>query len=557
MVSRRIVTAIAAVTIVAGGGPEIVAAAGVDGIVASDDEARSAHEAAVLVAREMVTIREAGGFAAGSPMSALTDSLDGTIAAVDLADFDRLEHDGHDYLETMFDDGISFSRPVYEALEPLPRGDRSRLDQGRQLSIDGDGYLHAIDHLLHHGGRAPIRPRPGPPIEVTAAALTAFVERGELAPQSPGAPEPPGGPIDVPYGRDRHGDSAGFPTWAIVAIAAAAGVAGWAIASRRRSAPSPDHRASDLLDAGRSFAEVHTVHEVEAIAAERAMTITGAEAAVYVRVTDDGFERGRSIGLEHFDMSSVGSSVVARTVATGREIGVVANDPAIGERRSVLAAPIVAAGHAAGVIVLTRRPGRPFDQDEIDTFAALRPLVGAALAGAMSRELIHTEAYVDSLTGLANRRSLDERLESVTGNVLVLMVDVDRFKLVNDVHGHQAGDVALRSVARTIEEAVGERGTAYRYGGEEFAIVLDSGDSAALGCVSERVRAAVEATPIEVDGTVLNLTVSIGTAWGDDPTDAIARADIALYEAKRSGRNRVVAAPGRLLEPTRDELATS
>lgn len=382
--------------------------------------------------------------------------------------------------------------------------------------------------------------------EIGTAAGSSGIVASDDAPNVPSPPPPP-----------RDGGGPEFPTWAIGAIALAAGGVGWLIAGRRRSATSTGHRATDLLDAGRSFAEVHTVGEVEALAAERAMAISGAEAAVYVRVTDDGFERGRSIGLEHFDMSSVATSIVARTVATGREIGVVATDPAIGERRSILAAPVVAAGHAAGVIVLTRRPGRPFEQDEIDTFAALRPLVGAALAAARSRELIHTEAYADALTGLANRRALDERLEAAAGTVLVLMVDVDRFKLVNDVHGHQAGDVALRSIARTIDEAVGERGTAYRYGGEEFAIVLDSGDSAALGCVSERVRAAVEAAAIEVDDTVLNLTVSIGTAWGDDPTDAIARADIALYEAKRSGRNRVVAAPGRLVEPTRDELTTS
>ncbi|MCB0967053.1 MAG: GGDEF domain-containing protein [Ilumatobacter sp.] len=452
-----------------------------------------------------------------------------------------------DLLEDLARADVSFSEPVYIALEPLPRTDRMRLDDGQTISLGEDTYLHAIDHLLHHAGRAPLQRRPGPSLEATAAAIAAYVDRGVFAPQAPGAAEPPGGAIDVPYGRgDRHDD--GPALWQMLGVAALAGAAGWYLATRRRRSRSSGRRAGDLLEAGRSFATAQTVADVERLAAERALALTDAETAGYVRVTRDGFELATSIGLDRIDVAHASSSIVARTVLTGREISIVANDPMIGTRRSLLAAPAVAAGHAAGVIVLTRRPGRPFSAESVETLAALRPLVGAALDAAMSRELIHTEAYQDALTQLRNRRALDETLAMASGRLLVLMVDVDHFKLVNDVHGHPAGDTALRTVAATIEEAVGDRGSVYRYGGEEFAVVLDTGDSAALGCVGERIRSAVEANPIDIGDAVLNLTVSVGTAWGEDPIETIARADIALYEAKRSGRNRVVAAPGRLVE---------
>ena len=557
MVWRRVVSTIAAGAILVCGGPEVVGAAGTVGPDAT--ETLLAHDAAVLVARELVAIDDLGGFPADSPASRLADELDDTIVPDEQASIDQLDREGHELLATMTRSGARLSTAVQQALEPLPRADRARLEQGQPIAIGDHVYLHAIDHLLTHGGRTPPRSRPGPPVEVTAASLAAYVDQGVTvspAPAPSGPPDdspdgPPDGPSDELTRTEDTGERSGVSGWAIVGIAAATGIAGWFVAGRRRTMPSSEHRASDLLAAGRSFAEAHTVCEVEALATERAMAITGAEAAVYVRLTGDGVERGRAIGLERFDVSRLGSSVVTRTVATGRPINLVATDPTIGERCSILTAPIVAAGHAAGVIVLTRRASRPFGQDDLDTLSALRPLVGSALGAAISRETIQTEAYVDALTGLANRRALDERLESITGHALILMVDIDRFKMVNDVHGHPVGDVALRSVAGTIRAAVADHGTVYRYGGEEFAIVLDTGEAATLGCVAERVRRSVESTPVAVDGVgdegVLDLTVSIGTAWGEDPVETIARADIALYEAKRSGRNRIVASPGKTI----------
>jgi diguanylate cyclase (GGDEF)-like protein len=159
----------------------------------------------------------------------------------------------------------------------------------------------------------------------------------------------------------------------------------------------------------------------------------------------------------------------------------------------------------------------------------------------------------DSLTGLHNRRSLDARLAEAqaldrrygTANGRVhglLLIDVDHFKRVNDVHGHPAGDAVLRQLAKMLQAAVRVTDVAARFGGEEFAVLLPelSGPLEAV-MAAEKIRAAVEAATFPEVG---KLTVSVGVSLAS-PADAdvrplIDRADAALYEAKRGGRNAVV-----------------
>src|SRR5690606_13259662 len=133
-----------------------------------------------------------------------------------------------------------------------------------------------------------------------------------------------------------------------------------------------------------------------------------------------------------------------------------------------------------------------------------------------------------------------------------LMIDVDRFKPINDLYGHLAGDEALRQVAQCIDAEVRDSDVSARYGGEEFVILLPRTDAASGRRLAERVRAAVAAEPLELPGAAepLAVTVSIGVAEyrpSADPEDLklagkelIARADLALYEAKGAGRNAVV-----------------
>jgi len=160
-------------------------------------------------------------------------------------------------------------------------------------------------------------------------------------------------------------------------------------------------------------------------------------------------------------------------------------------------------------------------------------------------------SVTDALTGLSNRKRLDELLSEQfalfrrSGRPLtVLMIDIDHFKRLNDTHGHLAGDRVLAHVASLLRRSVRVVDHVARYGGEEFvALLVDASAEGALE-TAERIRASVEAAELSVDGTPLRVTVSVGVTQSRDedrgPHDAVARADEALYAAKRGGRNRVV-----------------
>jgi two-component system cell cycle response regulator len=130
--------------------------------------------------------------------------------------------------------------------------------------------------------------------------------------------------------------------------------------------------------------------------------------------------------------------------------------------------------------------------------------------------------------------------------VSFVLLDVDRFKSVNDTYGHATGDEVLKHVARVVDGARRDVDLAARYGGEEFAILLPGADAAGAAAVAERVRAALESQPVELGhGRTLGVTASLGVAGRGRHAgvDAILdAADRALYEAKERGRNRVVTA---------------
>ena len=158
----------------------------------------------------------------------------------------------------------------------------------------------------------------------------------------------------------------------------------------------------------------------------------------------------------------------------------------------------------------------------------------------------------DPLTGLANQRHfravLVREIEIVarSGNsALLLMLDIDHFKQVNDTHGHLAGDKVLQAVARCIAACVRPQDTVARYGGEEFAIVMPDCQAAYGEAVAERIRQSIAALTIAVSPVVnLQITTSVGGAyapvWVRSTADLwIERADTQLYLAKAQGRNRV------------------
>lgn len=182
------------------------------------------------------------------------------------------------------------------------------------------------------------------------------------------------------------------------------------------------------------------------------------------------------------------------------------------------------------------------------TFFPLLATLGFVLMcnDSLNREL-ERQAMVDPLTGVSNRRTLNARVAEAIAlaqrhdrPLALLLVDADHFKHVNDTHGHQAGDDALKVLAATLQAQLRGEDLFGRLGGEEFVIVLPESVEAAANATAERLRRAVEAVAFMPRGQAWPLRVSIGFAMRrptDDFTTLLRRADLAMYAAKHAGRN--------------------
>jgi diguanylate cyclase (GGDEF)-like protein len=218
---------------------------------------------------------------------------------------------------------------------------------------------------------------------------------------------------------------------------------------------------------------------------------------------------------------------------------------------NTLSAPLRTGGVFVGAIVLSRRTAEPWPMSAQRILAGAAVEASAALARAVSHREAETRASTDALTGLPNRRYFDEfcgllaRRRRADDAVGVLMIDIDRFKAINDAHGHAVGDQVLRAVGEAIAGAVREGDVPARYGGEEFAVLLRNPGPGVAVEVGERVRAAVGRLDLR-RFEILRLSVSVGVAVASAPDQPIGelidQADRALYSAKHRGRNRVVAA---------------
>lgn len=221
-------------------------------------------------------------------------------------------------------------------------------------------------------------------------------------------------------------------------------------------------------------------------------------------------------------------------------------------RRGLVAAIAVA---AAVIALATGAEGAPVD----DMAFGLAAFVATALlAGAMweihTRKLrrVAAQSVTDRLTGLRNYAYLEDalrrecrRVERYGGAMSLVLLDLDRFKELNDRHGHETGNRLLAQVGRTISEQVRASDVAARFGGEEFAILVPGGASEAAEA-AERVRQAIGEQRIASGGSLIGATASGGVAElgpGEDVRSLIRRADAALYTSKRAGRDRVTVAP--------------
>ena len=219
---------------------------------------------------------------------------------------------------------------------------------------------------------------------------------------------------------------------------------------------------------------------------------------------------------------------------------------------NTLAMPLVADDKILGALILSRRQRRDWSIADRRLLSWASAELSAALARAFAFEQAENQANLDALTGLPNRRYLEELLASVgprrraVDRLGALMIDLDHFKKLNDRYGHATGDNVLRAVGARISTAVRAEDTPARYGGEEFAVVLRKATAEQAVEIAERIRTQIAEIPPSEMGITERITVSIGVAVaevraGEVPA-LLAAADEALYSAKRQGRNRVVLA---------------
>ena len=267
-----------------------------------------------------------------------------------------------------------------------------------------------------------------------------------------------------------------------------------------------------------------------------------------------GYKPPEDAGLE------VGEGIAGRAAAAGapvlvQEDGPITSEPVEPAATTAVSVPLVRGDRTIGVIALYGRTTlEPFGRDDAETLSSFAGQASVAIENVLLHQETRQLSITDGLTGVWNRRYLEltlrkeiERAQRFGRPLSVLMIDIDRFKRVNDRHGHQRGDETLIEVTRRI---LGEIRTNIdvvgRYGGEEFVVLLPETPSGGGYVVAEKIRTAMRDQPfIGSTGDPLTITVSVGlSTYPEDGTVAeelIHRADTAMYKAKAEGRDRVVA----------------
>ncbi len=221
---------------------------------------------------------------------------------------------------------------------------------------------------------------------------------------------------------------------------------------------------------------------------------------------------------------------------------------------SFMSVPISRGSEVQGFLTLLPKAGQHVDEMFLQTVFVLTDLLGVVIQNLDLRAELEERANVDGLTGLLNRmRLLDllegelKRLRRSNVPLCLVMVDADHFKRINDTHGHQAGDEVLRQVAQLLRQSSRELDLVGRFGGEEFLVGLIESDESGGRIWAERARERLDDLRVKYDEEIIQITCSFGVAAyvpdGQTPPgldELIAKADRALYEAKRLGRNQVV-----------------
>ena len=228
--------------------------------------------------------------------------------------------------------------------------------------------------------------------------------------------------------------------------------------------------------------------------------------------------------------------------------------PSTQSLQSVAILPLIRQDKFIGTLNLGSRSPTRFQADMGTQFLQhLSAVISACIENGRLQENIKQVGLLDPLTGINNRRFFDQRIEEeVTLShrnktpLSCLFIDLDHFKSINDTHGHQAGDIVLKEVAKVLADIMRTSDVLARYGGEEFVILLANTDQTASYEIAERIRKRIEETPFKISAKkTISVTMSIGLALIAQQSDIkttqqlVSAADQAVYAAKVAGRNRV------------------
>ena len=513
------------------------------------------------------------------PASGLTE--DGYRSEVE-----RLAEDLPLFIDQLEVGGFEVSDEVLDVSDALDDDTVQAILDGDTSLLDPDTWIAALADLSIRGGSAPIEPEtrdddqaavlgiallfsspvadPGAGADEGAeqavedvaepAAATAITQ----APSTTSAPAltPP---ASVAQTQDSNSPEDSSPLLLIGgALAGLLGLVAFLLIRRRSSAVSAaatavaeatNHKLSvnDLLDASRRMTGSLDTAEISAIALAETERLVAAEGGLLAMRAGTRLSAVRFTPSGLFRMDALDQSSLRRVTETGSSISTVAVDePVLVEVPMAMAAvPIVADGTITGAIMVVRVASNPFGRDDIEALEMLAPLVGSALQAAEAHGSATALADVEPMTGLKNRRRLEKDLAGTGGDLVAyIMLDVDHFKNFNDVNGHAAGDEALRLVASTLASAVRPGDVVYRYGGEEFCVLLPGTNADEAKDVAERIRSGVEACKVPGEQNQPNGTITVSIGVADTATKSVAdlveRADAALYEAKDAGRNQIV-----------------
>lgn len=218
--------------------------------------------------------------------------------------------------------------------------------------------------------------------------------------------------------------------------------------------------------------------------------------------------------------------------------------------------PVSGTGGFRGVLVCASGAGRNYHRQDVEAAREILRIMRMGIAQSVTIEMLEQRATKDGLTGLLNRKTFHSRLSAVLTRLdgrypcALIMLDIDHFKQVNDIHGHPAGDEVLKNVAGIIGKTIRKADMAGRFGGEEFVLYLHHADRDRAGMVAERIRRIIEKARYVFRGKETGVTASFGVSCypsdGRTAQELVDRADEALYRSKQEGRNRITFSGGPL-----------